>query len=102
MDTKKILVAVALFALVATPAFAFFPMFGGSEVEVENENSAFVMNDVEAKADTGDNEIEGGRRCSGGCCGGGCGSGGVIITGDAGSLATAINYVNTNITRIRR
>jgi uncharacterized membrane protein len=88
MDTKKILVAVALFAMVASPAFAtfFFPM-PSSDVEVENENHAYVSNDVTAVAKTGDNEIEGGR--------------GTIRTGDAIATALVTNTVNTNDTRLR-
>jgi hypothetical protein len=164
MEPKKILVLVALLAMVAAPAFAF--RMPSSDVEVENDNHAYINNDVTAIAKTGDNEIEarGGVIRTGyaiatagventvntndtklrvpciGCTGdvevendnhvkllndvtavadtgdneiepsrgrGGCGGGGScgcpkIVTGYADSMATAINVVNTNITRISR
>jgi hypothetical protein len=84
MEPKKILVLVALLAMVASPAFAF--RMSSSDVEVENENSAYINNDVTAIAKTGDNEIEG--------------RGGVIRTGGAYADAGVQNTVNTNKTKL--
>ena len=98
---------------------------GGSFTVVSNRNRAVVVNHVEADADTGDNaakgseggrggnggdidngnlfsdgDVEGSTTGSGGA--GGAGSdGGLIVTGNAGSTASAINIVNRNRTRVR-
>src|SRR3989344_7714145 len=54
------------------------------ELEVEQENKAYVRNDVDSEANTGKNDIGGGR--------------GVIMrTGDAFSCPTVTNVVNKNV-----
>jgi hypothetical protein len=91
---------------------------GGGDVKVKNRNKAFVWNDLESKADTGDNkaggskggkggnggDIEGGNEVEGtdtgdGGAGGEGGEGGFIQTGEARSRAGALTIVNTNRTR---
>jgi hypothetical protein len=59
------------------------------DIEVENENQAVVINNIEVEAETGDNEIEGR-------------TGGRIITGNAVASTSLLNVINRNITRIRR
>lgn len=66
------------------------------DVTVDNDNHAFVKNDVTVVADTGDNEIESSGHHHGGS------GGGFILTGDAGALATVVTKTNINLTRIRR
>ena len=64
------------------------------DVTVTNNNNARVKNYVDVSAKTGWNNANGG---------GGFGNdGGTIHTGDAGAAGYVANYVNTNITRIRR
>ena len=63
------------------------------DVKVESENNATVKNTVNVSASTGSNSVSGSRHH---------GSGALIITGDAGALGVVDNYVNSNVTRIRR
>lgn len=88
---KKVLFLVAMLALVAAPAGAFW--FGGSttndsSITVDNYDFAKVSNDVYTKADTGDNEVEEN-------------SGNVLLgTGDALAttyLGNQVNYIDTSI-----
>ena len=97
------------------------------EVTVRNRNNATVRNTVDAEADTGKNDADGGDAAgagSGGSVSGGYyywyysagsdneagdggdggdgGNGGEIYTGPSDSYSSAINVVNTNITRVRR
>ncbi|MBI2024446.1 hypothetical protein HYT00_03615 [Candidatus Giovannonibacteria bacterium] len=92
---------------------------GDNDVNVGNNNRAYVKNDVDARAKTGRNQANGGDAGSAGNGGtvsnasddntggnggnaGSGGTGGDILTGSAGSLATVFNTVNSNVTRIRR
>lgn len=63
------------------------------DVKVENDNGAMVRNEVDVTAQTGGNKIitvKGGSNS------------GDIDTGDAEAWSIVVNYVNTNITRVRR
>lgn len=85
-------VAAFAFSLVAGPAFASNHGHGhrnrGNDIEVKNRNSAHVVNDVEAKSNTGKNDANRNRRS------------GRIDTGMADSLASASTTANDNLTRI--
>ena len=70
------------------------------DVTVTNLSSASVTNNVKVIADTGDNEIKGGKTFGFGWGGGS--TGGTIITGAAGAQATVVSITNSNITRIVR
>ena len=61
------------------------------EVELDQDNDAFVLNKVETEAETGDNSVSGGssRHHHGG--------GSVIRTGDASALSTVFTVVNKNV-----
>ena len=54
------------------------------ELEVEQENKAYVRNDVDSEANTGKNDIGGGRVV-------------IMRTGDAFSWPTVTNVVNKNV-----
>jgi len=59
--------------------------------DVKILNGAFVWNDTETEAETGENEVGGGhhhRRSRGG---------GMIFTGDAGATSAVSNFVNTTL-----
>jgi len=56
--------------------------------DVTVRNSAFVYNNTETEAETGDNDTGGGRHHSR------HGSGGVIFTGNAGATSVVTNFVN--------
>ena len=86
MDTKKILVVVALMAMVATPAFAW-----GSK-QVVAGNCAFVTTDVTAVSKTGGNEI-----INIASKGGDNDGSNTIKTGEAGAGAGATTVVNSNL-----
>jgi len=58
------------------------------DVDVHQGNHAFVLNDVETKADTGDNSVSGGSKW---------GRGSVIRTGDATAVGTVQTLVNRNV-----
>ena len=69
------------------------------EIDVENDDT-YLTNNVTAKADTGDNEIEGKKHGGPRPCGPSS-AGGKIITGDATTEVVAVNDVNsTTITVI--
>ena len=107
------LVSVATIVLMSAPALA-----SGSDIKVENNNSAYVKNDVNVGANTGWNVTAGGDGGSGGGSGttkayggstatGGDANGGNggensgdITTGDATAKAKVVNVVNTNKTKI--
>jgi hypothetical protein len=55
--------------------------------DVTVRNSAFVYNNTETEAETGDNETGGGRRHR-------RGGGGVIFTGNAGATSVVTSFVN--------
>ena len=59
--------------------------------EVTVLNLAFVYNDTETEAETGDNDTGGGRRHRRG------GHGGTIFTGSAGATSMVSNFVNTTL-----
>ncbi|MFH0804414.1 MAG: hypothetical protein V1896_02335 [Candidatus Zambryskibacteria bacterium] len=99
------LVAVAAFVLTATPALAWYG--GGSEIEVENDNHAVVINDTTAVANTGGNTAYGsggvgGNAMFGSNANGGSGSNsGDIDTGTAVAKAKTVNVVNSNVTSVK-
>ena len=71
------------------------------DITVTNNNDyAKVKNYVDTKAKTGYNDANGGD--GGGGFGNDGGDGGAVVTGDAGAASGVENYVNTNITRVRR
>ena len=57
----------------------------GGDLEVKNNNSAEIENNVETTAETGENEVESDEGTA------------IIETGNAGASANVINKVNTNI-----
>ncbi len=80
ISTKKLATigaAAALFATTAMPAFAYHR----SGVNLDQSNSAFVMNNVDANSNTGDNTLRGSGR---------------IRTGDAATVVDVTNLVNSN------
>ena len=58
------------------------------ELDVNQHNSAVIINDVDTKADTGDNSVSGGSKW---------GRGSVIRTGDATAVGTVQTLVNRNV-----
>ena len=89
------------------------------DITVTNKNKAYVTNAVITDADSGDNTADGGKaknRVSGGSVEWSSddniagndgnkahgGNGGEVWTGNADSLASVVNVVNTTVTRIRR
>lgn len=116
--TKKLFagfsIAVLAFAVAALPAAADI-----DNVEVKNNNDAYVKNDVDTTAKTGGNTANGGNGGSGGNGGditnsgddvelsdtgsggnGGDGGWATVLTGDATAKSKVINKVNTNITEL--
>jgi hypothetical protein len=91
-------------------------------VDVENVNEAEILNLVKARAKTGYNRAYGSHAGDGGDggtisnsgevvdeshtgnggSGGDGGLGGFVGTGNAASGSSAVNYVNSNVTRVRR
>ena len=63
------------------------------DVDVHQGNHAFVLNDVETKADTGDNSVSGGSSSRHHHKSGGS----VIRTGDATAIGTVQTLVNRNV-----
>lgn len=118
-----LVVAAVAMMIFAAPASAFELPFGrgGSDneklVKVENTNSASITNTMYVKANTGDNDSEGGDGEEGGNGGdvegakngkgghggngGHGGLGGLILTGDATAYGTINNDVNYNKTKIQ-
>src|SRR3989338_6777550 len=121
---KKIIAiaTIAAFVLSATTASAFH--WSSSDITVKNSNSAVVVNDVDSKADTGDNYAGGADGGNGGNSGAinnnngsdvensstgnggnggaaGADSGGTVVTGNAGSEAGVMNVVNSNDTKVK-
>jgi len=87
---KKLLIVslVFAFALTASVAFGSFWHQDDSGLEVENNNHAYVDNDVWAVSNTGANNANWNKNL------------GVVVTGDAGSLATSETYANQNVVDI--
>jgi hypothetical protein len=95
------LVAIAAFVLTATPAFAggYGGRGGSSDIEVENNNFAFVSNDVTVGAYTGLNSVIAGDATGGNANGGD--ANGDINTGDANARGKVYNTVNSNETKVK-
>lgn len=100
---KKIiaLTTIAVFALSASTASAYFPWIQQSnDVDVTNSNSAYVSNSVSTTANTGGNLIVGGdaknyaSKGTNTAVGGDAGS----LTGDATAASYVENHVNSNKT----
>ena len=92
---KKILaslLSVAMFALLVTPVLAVghgckgkkCPT--GGDIKITTNNNATVSNNVDVKADTGNNEIK---------------SKGTIVTGNAVAMADLVNVVNSNDVKVK-
>jgi hypothetical protein len=75
--------AVMLLSMAST-TFAFFPFFGSDDVSIRNYGR--VTNDVETRADSGDNSI-----------GGMFVGGGRITTGNALATSSVLNDVNSTV-----
>ena len=92
------LVAIAAFVLTVTPALAY-GRHSSSDITVENDNHAFVSNDVSVGAYTGGNQAVAGDATGGNANGGNVN--GDIGTGDAAAIGYVSNVVNSNDTRIK-
>ena len=122
---KKFIAVFAVLSMVvsASPALASGWHHSSSDIEVENDNGAVVINNVESGANTGNNYAGGADGGNGGNGGNirngdddvedsttgnggnggnaGAASGGLVMTGDAGSEAGVLNVVNSNATSVR-
>jgi len=81
ISIKKLATVGAAAGLLAASAL---PVLADDELEVEQENKAYVRNDVDSEANTGKNDIGGGRVV-------------IMRTGDAFSWPTVTNVVNKNV-----
>lgn len=94
---SSVLVPVMSLGLFAMPALASHSH--GNTTTITNENDATVKNYVDASANTGGNTANGGNggNVSNSGTGGNGGWGGTIGTGDATTLVSISNKVNTNV-----
>ncbi|MEZ4104644.1 MAG: hypothetical protein R3B60_05180 [Candidatus Paceibacterota bacterium] len=121
-NTRSMLIVGSIATLgilaLANPAAAWYGGYGynqSNDIEVNNHNSATVMNEVQVTSNTGYNAAFGGntgrggeggdatgRTATGGDGGnsGSAGDGGTITTGDAASIGTVNNDVNRNNTNV--